>query len=64
VQKDDVKFPLMVNMRWWRDQVGISRQFIWRKVAAGEFPPPDCKVGRELKWKGSTARAWYERVAG
>ena len=31
-----------------------------RWIGAGKFPPPDVRIGRNLRWKATTVKAWID----
>lgn len=38
--------------------VGLSKATIYRRIRAGEFPPPVSAGGHSVRWKASTIEAW------
>lgn len=49
--------------RYWtvamiRDYFAWSDRAFRRALSAGRFPSADLRIGRNLRWKESTVRAW------
>ncbi len=42
--------------------IGMSRSWIYKKVAGGEFPPP-VKVGGASLWRSSDIDAWIDKIS-
>jgi predicted DNA-binding transcriptional regulator AlpA len=38
----------------------VSERHLRRLIELGRFPAPDKRVGRGLRWRVSTLRAWVE----
>lgn len=38
--------------------VGLSKATIYRRIRAGQFPPPVSAGGHSVRWKASTIEAW------
>ena len=45
--------PLLASDRvcWLLD---VSDRWLRRRLSAGQFPPPDAKLGRSMRWRRST----------
>lgn len=43
-----------------RKLLDCSDRTLRRWIAAGRFPAPDMRIGRSLRWKASTIRAFTE----
>ena len=42
------------------EQIGLSRVTLWRKVRAGEFPPPRALSENRKAWLESEVLKWVE----
>ncbi|MCO6436449.1 MAG: helix-turn-helix domain-containing protein [Phycisphaerae bacterium] len=43
--------------------VGVAQRTIRREIARSNFPPPDARIGRLLRWKMTTLALWLENQA-
>jgi predicted DNA-binding transcriptional regulator AlpA len=48
----------ILNARDTAKLLRIGIRTFWRWVQAGQFPPPDVRLGRVLRWRRETIDAW------
>ena len=47
----------LLSIRSVRALIDVSDRGLRRWIAAGKFPPPDVRIGRNLRWRQSTIDA-------
>jgi predicted DNA-binding transcriptional regulator AlpA len=55
------------RLTWGLDDItaltGLSRRTLERERSAGNFPPPDIRVGRRVLWRPETIHRWIDARA-
>lgn len=54
------QIPRLIASREVRARTSLSRATIWRRVRAGEFPPPVRIGSSRIAWRESEVNAWIE----
>ena len=44
--------------------LGVTRRAVERLRSTGSLPRPDLKVGRNLRWRAETVKAWLDSGLG
>jgi prophage regulatory protein len=53
----------LLRRREVEKQSGLSRASIYRKIAAGQFPPPVCLGGTSsVRWRQSSITEWMQSL--
>lgn len=52
----------LISTRRLRELLDVSDRRLRTLRAAGKLPPVDARLGKALRWKASTIRAWMESL--
>lgn len=53
----------LINGREVQTRTSLSRATIWRRIRAGEFPPPVRLGANRVAWREAEVAAWIEALS-
>ncbi len=51
----------MLDAKAIADLLGIGVRTLWRWISSNQFPAPDLRKGRVIRWRLSTVQSWIEQ---
>lgn len=60
IVKDGGEPLVMLKQAEIADLFKIGRRTLWRWISTGQFPPPDLREGRVVRWSAATVAAWAD----